>query len=250
VELNWSTFLLEILNFLVLVWILKRFLYRPVQELVARRREKIEQQMHSALQTRESAEALQRQYETRLADWERERQGARDGLQRELDAQRTQRLRLLDAELAERREKAQVLDARERQAARQDLEVRALELGAAFAARLLQRAAGAELEQRLVSLALEDLAAMPPGERQTLAEALQDTESEAEALSAYPLSQDLRQALSAALTELAGRPVGCRFGEDPELIAGLRLRLDSRVLHANLRDELKAFAESGHANAP
>ena len=41
-ELSWSTFFLEIINFLVLVWILKRFLYKPVMDVIARRREGIE----------------------------------------------------------------------------------------------------------------------------------------------------------------------------------------------------------------
>jgi F-type H+-transporting ATPase subunit b len=246
-ELNWSTFLLEILNFLVLVWILKRFLYRPVQELVARRRQRIEQEMQAAGDTRQAAEALQRQYEGRLADWERERQLAREDLQRELERLRGQRMQTLDAELAERREQDRVLAQREQHAARQTLEARALELAAAFAGRLLRRAAGPELEKRLLTLALEDLAALGPDDRQALAKALQDPDTEADACSAYPLDESQRQAVMAALAELAGHPVGCRFHEDPELIAGLRMRLDSRVLHANLLDELKAFAGSAHA---
>ena len=47
-ELNWSTFVLEILNFLVLVWILKRFLYKPVLAVIARRREGIEKSLAEA----------------------------------------------------------------------------------------------------------------------------------------------------------------------------------------------------------
>ena len=36
-ELDWSTFALEIINFLALLWILKRFLYRPILAVVAER---------------------------------------------------------------------------------------------------------------------------------------------------------------------------------------------------------------------
>jgi F-type H+-transporting ATPase subunit b len=36
VELNWTTFVLEILNFLVLVWLLKHFFYQPVKGVIAR----------------------------------------------------------------------------------------------------------------------------------------------------------------------------------------------------------------------
>ena len=36
-QLDWTTFILEIVNFLVLLWILKRFFFRPVREAIARR---------------------------------------------------------------------------------------------------------------------------------------------------------------------------------------------------------------------
>ena len=47
-ELTWSTFILEIINFLILVWILKRFLYKPVMDAIAKRRASIEQSMQDA----------------------------------------------------------------------------------------------------------------------------------------------------------------------------------------------------------
>jgi len=47
-ELSWSTFLLEIINFLVLVWILKHFLYKPVLDVIARRRSGIEKTLADA----------------------------------------------------------------------------------------------------------------------------------------------------------------------------------------------------------
>jgi len=68
-ELNWSTFALEIFNFLVLVWILKRFLYKPVLNVITRRRETIENQLAEARQLHADADALKERYEHRLSDW-------------------------------------------------------------------------------------------------------------------------------------------------------------------------------------
>jgi F-type H+-transporting ATPase subunit b len=87
VELNWSTFILEIINFLVLVWILKRFLYKPVLAIIARRREGIEKAMADANDLNTQAHDLQQQYENRLSDWEGEKQKAREALGHEIDAQ-------------------------------------------------------------------------------------------------------------------------------------------------------------------
>ncbi len=245
-ELNWSTFLLEILNFLVLVWILKRFLYRPVLDLIARRRERIERTLTEARRERQAGKDVQNQYEGRLADWEREKEIAHRALQRELEATRRQRLEAFDTELAQRREKARVLSERERHELEQRLESRALGLGAAFAARLLERVAAADLENRLVAMALEDLAELTPQQQKALTRALHETDAPAEVVSAYPLENGYRRALETALADLAGIQVTCHYREDPVLIAGLWLKLGPWMLHANLRDELKGFAKAGH----
>ena len=61
-ELNLSTFLLEIVNFLVLVWILKRFLYKPVMGVIERRKVGIEQTLAQAEDKTREATALREQY--------------------------------------------------------------------------------------------------------------------------------------------------------------------------------------------
>ena len=88
-ELNWSTFLLEIINFLVLVWILKHFLYKPILDVIARRRAGIEDRLAKAQQLHDEADTLKAEYENRLVDWEHERQQARVTLAQELNEEPT-----------------------------------------------------------------------------------------------------------------------------------------------------------------
>jgi F-type H+-transporting ATPase subunit b len=244
-ELSWSTFLLEMVNFLVLVWLLKRFLYKPVQDAIARRRETIEQTLEGARAERRTGEALQTRYQNRLADWERERETARNALHAELEAERHRRLEALEAELEQGRDRTRVLAQRERREMGRRLEGEALALGARFASRLLSRLAGPALESRLVEMALQDLEALPDGQRQTLRRAWDNGDGPVQVTSTYPLQQGPRQALEGALAKLVGAPVTCSYRQDPALIGGLRLRLSAWVLHANLQDELRSFAEAG-----
>ena len=160
-ELNWSTFVLEIINFLVLVWILKRFFYKPVLDVIARRRTDIEKTLSDARALQEQAEALQAQYRQRLSDWEQERQQAREQLAGEIEQQRAQRLAALQSQLEQEREKAQVAEARRQSDAVHKAEETALLQAAGFAARLLGKLAGPELEQRLVELLLAELSRLP-----------------------------------------------------------------------------------------
>ncbi|HEY9147832.1 MAG TPA: hypothetical protein VIQ22_02385, partial [Gammaproteobacteria bacterium] len=108
-ELNWTTFVLEILNFLVLIWLLKHFLYRPVKGVIARRQEGIEQQLQQADEKQRQAEVLREQYKNRLVDWEGEREVARQQLQREIDEQRQQQMAALKREVEAEQERRRVL---------------------------------------------------------------------------------------------------------------------------------------------
>ncbi|MGD8350593.1 MAG: ATP synthase F0 subunit B, partial [Gammaproteobacteria bacterium] len=108
-ELSWSTFLLEMINFLVLVWILKHFLYQPVLKVIARRRSEIEEQLAESRRLQTEAGQLKTDYENRLEDWDKERQQLRDGLAKELEGERAQQLEALREDLASEREKARVV---------------------------------------------------------------------------------------------------------------------------------------------
>jgi F-type H+-transporting ATPase subunit b len=246
VELNWSTFVLEIVNFLVLVWILKRFLYRPVLDVIARRRAGIEQTLVEAKTLKAEAGEMGLRYEGRLAEWEREREDARKQLAQELDTERGRRLLALETELAQERERDQSARERREAEAMREMEGRALAQGATFAGRLLRQAAGPDLEARLVDMAVADLRRLPEADLARLRERWGEHSDAATVASAHPLSEARRQALTEAVAAATGRAVRLSFFEQPELVAGLRITLGAWVLEANLQAELRGFAELSH----
>jgi F-type H+-transporting ATPase subunit b len=246
-ELSWSTFLLEIINFLVLVWILKRFLYQPVLDVIARRRSGIENQLTEAKHQHEEADTLKADYENRLAEWDRERQQLRNNVAQELDAERARQMEALQAALAQEREKAQVAESRRRAEAERQIEHHALQQGAQFATRLLAQAAGPELESRLVKLLLDGISALSKDQITALRTQWGEPPEHILVASVFPLPADQRQQLEKALSTLTGLDVPVRYEQDPKLLAGLRITIGAWVLHTDLRDELKGFAEFAHA---
>jgi F-type H+-transporting ATPase subunit b len=246
VELNWSTFLLEIINFMVLVWILKRFFYKPMLGVIARRRSSIQKSLHEARALHEDADALRLQYENRLVDWEKERQAAHVSLDREIESERGQRLEALRTALDEEREKARIVEQRRLVASRLQAEETALAQGAQFSARLLSVAAGPELEQRLLDLLLKELASLTAGRLAALRAAAGKTADGIVVTSAYPLDDDARLALERTLALALAVTTPFRYEQDRELLAGVRVTIGPWVLRANLQDELKGFSELVH----
>jgi F-type H+-transporting ATPase subunit b len=243
-ELNWTTVVLEIVNFLVLVWILKRFLYRPVLEIIEQRRSRVEAGLAEARQRQEQAEELRSQYENRLAAWQKEKGAARESLQNELQQQRAQALEALESSLAKTREKARVIEEKRWRELTDQAERRGLELGARFSARLMERLAGPELEARILSLLEESLSDLPEAQRETLRRAMRGTKEGVRVETAYEPTPAQRETIERAVRALFGADAHCDFRRTPALIAGLRLSLDDWSVGLNLGDELKGFADT------
>jgi F-type H+-transporting ATPase subunit b len=245
-ELNWSTFLLEILNFLVLVWILKRFLYQPVLDVIARRRAAIENKLAEAEQLHTDADALKDQYENRLASWQQERQQAMDKLRHEIEASRLQQLGDLKQELAQEEEKIRVGGSRKEKQLLREIEQRALRQAAEFASRLLAEAAGPELENRLFDLLLDGLSTMPADQISELGSKWGELPERILVSSAYPLADDKRHQLEDNLSRVIGLSAPVHYELDAELLAGLNITIGAWILQLNVRDELQGFTELFH----
>lgn len=246
-ELNWTTFVLEILNFLVLVWLLKHFFYKPVKGVIVRRQQGIEQQLQQADEKQRQAEALREQYENRLADWEGEREEARQKLQREINEERQKRLAALEQEIAAQREKEAVLAKRQQLEQQHQSEVRALELGARFVTRLLESVASPEVEAKLFEHLLDELKHLPPAQREALQSVVESSKPvTVQVWSAFPLSDTQQQQLKQRIESRVPQRPRYEFHVDRKLLAGLRVIVGPWVLHANLHDELKTFAAIAH----
>lgn len=240
-DFDWSTFALEIINFLILVWILKHFLYRPVLKVITQRRADIEKTMADARRTEAEANGLRQQHERELAQWEQEKETAQARLREELAAERKRMMAELEASIAEERERRRVLDERRQHDLLRSVEEQGVAQGAAFAAKLLGRAATPELEARLYTLLIEDLRGLRAEDRRAVAEAAAAPGLQIRVQSAFPLDENRRTELAQALAEMAGRTLPVEYRENPELLAGFHVGIGPWILHANLRDELKFF---------
>jgi F-type H+-transporting ATPase subunit b len=245
VELSWSTFLLEIINFLVLIWILKRFLFNPVRTVIARRRAEIDKRIRDAEALQAEAATLKQQYQERLTDWEAEKRQLHRALKQELEAEKANRLSEIATQIEKERERDRVAEARQQEDQRRGMEETAMRQGAAFASRLLQASAGAETEAALIELVIAELEELPRARIESI-QAVQGEKADIRITTAYPLAAQQQQRLQTALARLfcAARPI--HFEQDKTLLAGIRIASGNWMLGCNIKDELMGFAEFGH----
>jgi F-type H+-transporting ATPase subunit b len=249
VQLDWSTMVLEVINFLVLVWLLKRFLYKPVLNIIAERKAAIDKTLADAEARKTEAKDLQEKYQSRLAEWEREKEGLRRELTGEIQTQRERLTAELQRTLAQERERQTVLAQRRITELETQAGQKGMHQGLQFTARLLERIASPELEARFVNVALEDLPHLSGTQKEALLSASRDSRQVIKVASAFPLAASQRLAITQGLESATQREVTPIFHEDASLLAGVRINVGPWILHANLQDELAFFAERARDGA-
>lgn len=242
-EFNFSTFALEIINFLILVWILQRFLYKPVLEVIAKRRERIDKSLAEAQNLHTEAESLQHKYANRLTHWEQEKKSALETLHQEVEQERLRRMDELKKQLEEEQKKTQVIAERHLKETQAKSEKLAMHQGARFASLLLKRAAGPELESRLFDLLLNELSTMTDEGIQSLQIIHGNVPDTIQVNSVFQLEQDKRKQLEQVLNVLINISPEYEYQLEPDLVAGFRINIGPWVLQANVQNELIGFVE-------
>jgi F-type H+-transporting ATPase subunit b len=251
------TFLLQTVNFAVLVWLLHRFLYKPVLAVIAARRAEIDKQYAQAAAKQEEANAQLAAIEAERSRMLSDREALLSAAAKQADDAATARHARAEREAATLIEAARKGIAVERVAALAEVRRIALDMGGDIARQLLAempirlRAEGwlERVEQHLAGLSL--------AEREALV--LQSSNARVHVVAAAPLPPESAATWRTRLRQILGERVVVDFSSNPALIAGVELHFPGAILRftwqstlAALRGGLDATATSANhpAGAP
>lgn len=243
--IDWFTVGAQLLNFLILVWLMKRFLYQPVQGAIAAREQKIAAELADAAATQAAATQQQDEFRQKNEAFEEQRAGllqqARDAAKAEGERLQAQSREAADAASAARA-KALLADA---QHLRADITRHTQEQVFHISRRVLSDLASVSLEQRASEVFIQRLRAVDDAARDTLGQALKAA-SEAEPgllRSAFDLPAEQQAAIQAALDELFGQPIALKFQTTPELVSGIELSAQGQKLAWSISDYLAVLSD-------
>lgn len=240
-ELSWSSFILEIINFLVLVWILKHFFYAPIQKAIAQRQKAVEDTIANSTRLREEAGQLQARYENRLKDWETEKAQKQKEFRQEMEEWKSHELAGFQKSLEKEREKAYSQEKQRISSLMENNARESMAIAAGFAARFLTGFADAGLENKIIARVIDDLSRTKDDKLLSLKN--RPNPPDVVIQSAYVLGEAQKKKLEETLKQILGEKIGIRFSQEPALLAGLSITIDSVYIQANLRDELAYFAD-------
>ncbi len=235
---SWTTFALQAVNFLVLVWLLKRFLFKPVGAIVAERKMEIARVQAEAETARQSAEEARKEFESRQAQIAAERQGIIDHARTQLANERGRMLEAARADIEKLKAAASKRVEEERGTASRELFERSIQIAVGLAQRLLQQFSAPGLEELFLERALDHLDHLSAADRAALISEFGRDGAQLIVTTAYPLSPAGESKWRATLSERLGEHSQIMFVTDKDLIAGAELKFPHAILHFSWRDAL------------
>ncbi|ASK18069.1 MULTISPECIES: F0F1 ATP synthase subunit delta [unclassified Halomonas] len=252
-SIDWVTVLAQIANFLVLVWLLKRFLYKPILNGIDSREAEIAEQMGEAARAQQKAEAAEVDFVTQKQQLLADQTALEAQVRQEAEQKRNALLVEARETLEQERLDLQAHLAREQERFTTELYKASAETLYQLASRALHDLADERLEARI---ALHVISQLAPPLSEELAAAASNAQG-AVVTTHAPLPEGARQEVEAALQGLVPG-LSLRFATDDSQSPGMVLRIGSIQLDwtvdsytdelVGLLEERLASGESGRVH--
>lgn len=236
-SVDWITVIAQVINFLILVWLLKRFLYQPVMSAMQRREARIAERLETADQRERDADQAREQFEADQAQLARDRKTLLDKARADVDQQKKAWLDEAHAEIQSLRDQWHRQIREEQSEFLTHVRREATQTLMTLMSQALSDLADQRLEAAIVSRCLSQLQQLDDDQLHQLVSDM----ARLTVRSRFDLDADDRNRLSQQLTERLGRSIDLDYEQAPELIAGIEILGDGQRLSWNLADYMTAL---------
>jgi F-type H+-transporting ATPase subunit b len=239
--IDWFTIGAQALNFLVLVWLMKRFLYKPVLAAIDAREKGIATELADAEAKKAEARKDRDEFQHKNEEFDRQRAAL---LTRATDEAKAERQQLIDTArkaadaLSATRQETLLTDARN---LNQAIRRRTGQEVFAIARKALQDLATTSLEERLGEVFTRRLREMDGPAKTVLGAALKTEAGPALVRCAFDLPAEQRAAIQNALNETFSADIHIRFETAPDLISGIELTANGQKVAWSIADYLTSL---------
>lgn len=240
-QIDWLTVTAQVVNFLVLVWLLHRFLYGPITRAMARREQLIADRLNEAQHEKEAAESeaeVYRQKQEELAQ-QRDHMLSQARAAAEDERRALERVAREDVE-ARKREWLGQLEA-ERETFLRDLRERCTEEFYTLARRAFEELASAELEEQIALAFVRQLEALDKSTDEKIVRGCAEAGGTVTVRSRFELSANAKRHITRVLHERLGEGANVEYDINADIACGIELEAGSQTVSWSIASYLDGF---------
>lgn len=243
-EINWFTVIAQIINFLVLVWLMKKYLYKPVLDAVDEREKKISAELADAKSKMADAKKEQDEFQKKNDDFDQHRKDLMAQADSDAEQERQKLLFSAKMEVAAFTQKQE--DASKQQQAEWDNQVlqKIQQQVFSITRKALTELASTNLEEKSVQVFVSKIKAMNEKDKQQFVEAFHGNTNLVTVKSAFDLSEKDQKNIKTAIAGILGDDSKYDFKTDPKMISGVELSTNGFKLAWNFSTFINSLEKS------
>lgn len=241
--IDWFTVGAQVVNFLILVWLLKHFLYRPILQAIAAREQRIASELAAAQTAQAAAQAQRDEFERKSRGFEQERAELTSKL---MDETKAEQARLM----VQAREESNALRAQWQNGLRSEYQNLSGEITRstqdevfAIARKILTDLSGASLEARMAEIFIQHVQEITVELRTQLAAAIKTSPASLQVRTAYALTVAQRGAIEDAIRGVFGPDRPIVFETAADVVCGIELTANGQRLAWSVADYFGALQQ-------
>ena len=242
--IDWFTVSAQIINFLILVWLLKHFLYKPILHAIDAREQRIAKELEDADEKMAEAKKERDEFRHKNEKFDKQRDELLNKAKDEVKGERQRLLNEARQSADDLRAKRQDALKREQQSLNDEITRRTLNEVFAITRKTLSDLAGMTLEERMSEVFDLRLRNLDDKAKKSLGTVLKTSSDPAILRSAFELPSEQRALIQNALNETFSAEIQVRFETAPEVISGIELTANGQKLAWSIADYIAALEKS------
>lgn len=237
-EINWITVSAQIVNFLILVGLLKKFLYQPVINSMDKREERVTDRLNEAREREETAGENIEIYQKKSEELERNRQEILEKTEQEVKKQEKEMLENVRREVRENRQRWKEQLEREKKLFLTSLRKKTVETIETIAREALSQLADTELEEKIVRSFLEKLKSADDEVR----EAFVKTSESLKVTSTFEMDSSLKSLVTRTIHNELDEDIDIEYSQSSDLLCGIELATQGQQLSWSLHEYMEVLS--------
>ena len=240
---DWFTVSAQVLNFLILVWLLKHFLYKPILRALDARENLIAKKIMDADSVNAEAEKEREKFRDKNDEFDRKREELMNGVREEVSAERRRLLEeaLKPAELLRVRQQEEIKQ--EQQGLSQTIIQKTQAEVFAITRKTLADLSDTSLEEQMLKVFNLRLRNMDAGVKESVA-AIKASNDPVLVRSAFDIPSEQKINIQNSLNEIFSNEILVRYETAPDLISGIELSANGQKVAWSISDYLVSMEKS------
>jgi F-type H+-transporting ATPase subunit b len=222
-QINWFTVIAQVINFLVLVWLMKKYLYKPILQAIDDREKKIASELADAKNQKAEAKSEQDEFKKKNDAFDQNKKAMMD---KALAESNEERKKLLDAaknETAGVRGKLEKASKELQENLNDQIAQKTKQEVFSITKKALAELASTNLEEQSVNVFIRQIKEIKNKEKTQFINAFQSDSAPVSVSSAFDLPEKEQKNIKTAIGGILGTDIQYVFKTDPKMISGIEL---------------------------